>query len=59
MAPWLLITVSVGQVPICMEVDTGAAVSIVSKRTWQENWNTWLQLSLLSLTTYSNERLKI
>ena len=59
LAPRLLITVSVGQVPICMEVDTGAASCfIVSKRTWQENWNTRLQPPSLSLTTYSNVWLK-
>ena len=35
-APRLLIMVSVNYTPLSMEVDAGAAVSLVSRRTWEE-----------------------
>ena len=59
MAPSLMITVDVEGVPLEMELDTGAAVSLVSMRTWEEKWNKPLQKSSIVLTTYSGEKLKV
>ena len=43
-----------------MEVDTGAAVSIISEETWKNIFpNSTLCSSDLSLTTYSNENLSV
>eukprot|EP00118_Oscarella_pearsei_P019665 m.210272 g.210272 ORF g.210272 m.210272 type:complete len:329 (+) comp39743_c0_seq9:1996-2982(+) len=42
-----------------MEVDTGAAVSLVSERIWKELGNGTLEKSSAVLTTYSKEKLKI
>ena len=42
-----------------MEVDTGAAVSIISQKTWQEVFPLLpIEKSNVVLTTYSSERLK-
>ena len=58
-APRVLITVSVNHTPLSMEVDTGAAVSLISRLTWEEKWNKPLESPSIILTTYSEDRLKI
>ena len=45
--------------PLKMEVDTGAVVSIISQKTWQEVFPLLpIEKSSVVLTTYSSERLK-
>eukprot|EP00118_Oscarella_pearsei_P023941 m.294194 g.294194 ORF g.294194 m.294194 type:complete len:713 (+) comp40742_c0_seq74:392-2530(+) len=45
---------------ITMEVDTGAAVSIISRKTWTENFKEYpLTTANVVLTTYSNEKLEV
>ena len=40
-------------------MDTGAAVSLVSRRTWEEKWNKPLESTSIILTTYTEARLKV
>ena len=52
--------VQVNSVPIVMELDTGAAYSIISKETWKKSLPALrLEEADLSLATYTGERLKV
>ena len=59
----LKVTVSVNNVDLNMEVDTGASVSIISEETysrlWPEGQQPSLQESAITLRTYSGEQLSI
>ena len=54
------IDVKVNGVPIVMELDTGAAYSIISKEIWERSLPTLTLAEVdLSLATYTGERLKV
>ena len=59
----LKVTVSVDNVDLDMEVDTGASVSIISEETysclWPKEQQPSLQESVITLGTYSGEQLSI
>ena len=59
----LKVTLSVDNVDLDMEVDTGASVSIISEETysrlWPEGQQPSLQESAITLRTYSGEQLSI
>lgn len=55
----LTVNVDASGAKLTMEVDTGAAVSVVSKQTYKHSWSTGsrppLQKTLLQLWLYSGE----
>jgi hypothetical protein len=56
----IVISVSVDQCPLNMELDTGAAVSLVSEETFKKCWpNRSLETPFTKLTTYSGEELTV
>eukprot|EP00731_Ephydatia_muelleri_P017292 Em0010g390a len=61
--PPLTVTVEVNKAKLCMEVDTGAADSILSESTFQRLWpegaRPLLRQSAVMLRTYSGEKLSI
>ena len=59
-SPPIMVNVQVQGEDLPMEVDTGAAVSIISETTWKNIFpNTELSRSDLILSTYSNEHLTV
>ena len=57
--PSLNVQMQVDRVILPMELDTGAAVSIVSHAIWQRCFNKLLEKSNFLLTTYSNEKINV
>ena len=58
--PPLTVQMQLDGVPLRMEVDTGAAISIISEDTFKRLWkNRELQKSSVTLRTYSGEPLKV
>ncbi len=56
----LIISVNIEEVPHTMELDTGAAVSLISKKTYQSLWsNKTLEKSTTKLKTYSGESIGV
>ena len=57
--PSLNVNMQVDGVMLCMELDTGAAVSIVSHAKWERCFDKPLEKSNLLLTTYSNKKINV
>ena len=58
--PPIKVPLVINDTPITMELDTGAAVTIISEKHYQEHFaSTHLQKSELLLKTYSGERLSV
>ena len=54
------VSLVINETPITMELDTGAAVTIISEKHYQEHFaSTHLRKSELLLKTYSGERLSV
>ena len=54
---------TVGNVPLEMELDTGALATIISEATYRKAWShhdpPWLQISSVNLRTYAGEKLEL
>ena len=54
------VSLEINKIPITMELDTGASVSLVSEATWADKLNKpQLQPCTLSLQSYPNRSLKV
>lgn len=56
----IFIDVTINDIPVTMELDTGAAVSIISKAAYSKHWpNKPLERCQTRLNTYSGERINV
>lgn len=59
-APLILIMVKLDNCPVDMEVDTGAAISLVSESTFKALWPGWSFLTLIcEASTYLQETIPV
>ena len=58
--PSIVVTPTVNGIPLKMELDTGASISIISEKTWKDLFHSEkLKASQVVLKTYSGESLKV